>query len=161
MSIKIGDRLPGFSFQSMTEDGPSTVTSSELLDGRTVVLVAVPGAFTPTCHNHHVPGFLDNLDALKEKGIDEVAIVSVNDVHVMGHWASATGGVGKLTYFADGNAEFTKMTGLDLDLAAGGMGTRSRRYCMLVKDGIVVQLNVEVAPGVADLSSAAHLLSQL
>ncbi len=161
MNIKIGDKLPSFSFQTMTDNGPSTITSGELFDGRTVVLVSVPGAFTPTCHNHHIPGFLDTLDALKGKGVDEVAIVSVNDAHVMGHWASATGGVGKLTYLADGNAEFAKMTGTDVDLTAGGMGIRSRRYCMLVKDSVVIQLNEEVLPGVAEISSATHLLAQL
>ncbi len=161
MSINIGDKIPQSIFQTMTADGPKTVSSSDLFDGRNVVLVAVPGAFTPTCHNHHIPGFLDNLDALKEKGIDEVVITSVNDVHVMGHWAKASGGDGKLTYLADGNGEFARSVGLEIDLSVGGMGTRSKRYCMLVKDGVVTQLNVEAAPGVADISSAAHLLAQL
>ncbi len=161
MSIKIGDKLPSATFMTMTADGPSKVSSDDLFDGRTVVLVAVPGAFTPTCHNHHIPGFLENLDALKEKGIDEIAVVSVNDVHVMGHWAKASGGTGKLTYLADGNGDFAKAIGLDIDLAVGGMGMRSKRYCMFVKDGAVVQLNVEDSPGVADISSAAHLLGQL
>ncbi len=161
MSTKIGDPIPSASFQVMTSSGQEVVTTDELFGGRTVVLVAVPGAFTPTCHNHHIPGFLDNLQVLKEKGVDEVAVVAVNDVHVMGHWAKVSGGEGKLAYLADGNGDFARAIGLDVDLAIAGMGVRSRRYAMLVKDGVVMQLNVEQQPGVADISSAAHLLAQL
>lgn len=161
MAIKIGDKIPQSSFQMMTGDGPSLVSTAEFFDNRTVVLVAVPGAFTPTCHNHHVPGYLDNLDALKDRGVDEVGIVSVNDMHVMKHWAKATGGDGKLTYLADGSGEFTKAIGLDVDLTAVGMGVRSTRYSMLVRNGIVEQLNIEENPGVADTSAAARILAQL
>lgn len=161
MSVKIGDRIPQSSFQVMGDNGPSVISTNKLFDGRTVVLVAVPGAFTPTCHNHHVPGYLENLDALKEKGVDEVAFTAVNDVHVMGHWAKATGAARKVTFLADGSANFAKAVGLDLDATAGGMGIRSHRYSMLVKDGVITQLNVEENPGVADVSSAATMLSQI
>jgi len=161
MAIKIGDKIPQSSFQIMTADGPSIRTTADLFDNRTIVLVAVPGAFTPTCHNHHIPGYLDNLDALKDRGIDEIGIVSVNDVHVMSHWAKATGGDGKLTYLADGSGDFTKAIGLDVDLSTVGMGVRSMRYSMLVRDGIIEQLNIEENPGVADVSAAARILSQL
>lgn len=161
MNIKIGDKIPAATMQVMDKNGPSQIKTDSYFADRTIVLVAVPGAFTPTCHNHHVPGFLENLDALKEKGIDEVAILSVNDIHVMNHWAKAIGGDGKLTFIADGNADFTKAIGLDVELSIAGMGVRSKRYSMLVKNGVVVQLNIEVLPGVADVSSAAKLLSQL
>lgn len=161
MSIKIGDKIPPSSFQVMTSEGPTMVSTEDLLNNRTIVLVALPGAFTPTCHDHHVPGYLDNLDALKERGVDEVCIVSVNDIHVMNHWAKATGGAGKLTYFADGNGTFTKAIGLDIDLSAVGMGLRSQRYSMLIKNGVVEQLNIEENAGVADVSAAARILSQL
>ena len=161
MSIEIGDKVPPSSFQVIGPDGPTLVSTVDLLDNRTVVLVAVPGAFTPTCHNHHVPGYLDNLDALKDRGVDEVCIVSVNDMHVMSHWAKSTGGVGKLTYLADGSGAFTKAIGLDVDLSAVGMGLRSKRYSMLIKNGKVEQLNIEESPGVADISAAARILSQL
>ena len=161
MTIKIGDKIPASSFQVIGPDGPTLVSTGDLLDNRTVVMVAVPGAFTPTCHNHHVPGYLDNLDALKERGVDEICIVSVNDMHVMGHWANSTGGVGKLTYLADGSGAFTKAIGLDIDLSEVGMGLRSKRYSMLIKNGVVEQLNIEENPGVADISAAARILAQL
>lgn len=161
MRVEIGDKIPPCTFLTMGKEGPQEITSSTLFDGRTVVLVSVPGAFTPTCHNHHVPGFLDNIDALKEKGVDEIAIVAVNDVHVMGHWAKAIDGNGTITFLADGSAKFHKAIGLDSDLTARGMGIRSHRYSMLVKDGVIVQLNIEEKPGVADISSAARLLSQI
>jgi len=161
MSIKVGDTIANATFDTMTPEGKKSITTDALMNNRTVILVAVPGAFTPTCHNHHIPGFLENLDALKDRGVDEVCIISVNDVHVMGHWAKATGGNGKLTYLADGNADFTRAIGLDVDLSIGGMGVRSKRYSMLVRDGVVEQLNIEDNPGVADISSAARILSQL
>ncbi len=161
MTIKIGDKIPSSSFQVMGVDGPALVSTGDLLDNRTVVMVAVPGAFTPTCHNHHVPGYLDNLDALKERGVDEVCIVSVNDMHVMSHWAKSSGGANKLTYLADGSGAFTKAIGLDIDLSELGMGLRSKRYSMLIKNGVVEQLNIEENPGVADISAAARILSQL
>ena len=159
MTIQKGERLPDFDFLTMTSDGPGKMTVSELFDGRTVVLFAVPGAFTPTCHQNHLPGFLEHADAIREKGVDEIAVVSVNDVFVMNAWAKDTGGRGKLKYLTDANAGFAKAIGMDMDM--GPMGTRSKRYSMLVKDRVVTELNEEDSPGEADKSGAATLLGQL
>ena len=159
MTIAKGDRIPDHTFLTMTDDGPGKVSTSDLFDGRTVVFFAVPGAFTPTCHQNHLPGFLEHADAIHEKGVDEIAVVAVNDVFVMDAWAKDTGGKGKLRYLTDANAEFAKAIGMDIDL--GPMGKRSQRYSMLVKDGIVSELNLEESPGEADTSGAATLLSQL
>ena len=161
MSIHIGNTLPAASFRVMTADGAKPRTTDEVFKGRKVVLFGVPGAFTPTCHKNHLPGFLDRAAELHARGVAEIAVVSVNDVHVMGAWAKATGGEGKITYLADGNAEFTKAIGLDFDAAAGGMGLRSKRFAMLVDDGVVKLLNVEDIPSKADQSSASVLLGQM
>lgn len=136
------------------------MTTADIFGGKTVVVVGVPGAFTPTCSMNHVPGFVENFDALARKGVDTVAVVAVNDQHVMEAWARATGGAGKLLFLADGNADFTRAVGLEFDLSAGGMGVRSRRYSMLVRDGVVESLNVEQKSGV-DVSGAAHMLDVL
>ncbi len=161
MTLSIGDKIPSGTFQIMGDDGPAKMTTSELFDGKTVVLFGVPGAFTPTCHANHLPGFLDNFDALKEKGVDEIAVTTVNDVHVVNAWAKASDGKGKIHFLADGNGEFAKSAGLDIDLSIAGMGVRSKRYAMIVKDGVVEQLNIEESPGTAEKSSAAVILSQL
>jgi peroxiredoxin len=160
MTIAPGQRLPAFTFKVKTTEGSKDMTTEDIFGGKTVVLVGVPGAFTPTCSMNHVPGFIENFEALMRKGVDTVAVVSVNDQHVMEAWARATGGAGKLLFLADGNADFTRAVGLDFDLAAGGMGVRSRRYSMLVKDGVVASLNVEQKSGV-DVSGAAHMLDEL
>ncbi len=160
MTIAPGQRIPAFTFKVKTAEGSKDMTTEDIFGGKTVVLVGVPGAFTPTCSMNHVPGFIENFEALLRKGVDTVAVVSVNDQHVMEAWARATGGAGKLLFLADGNADFTRSVGLDFDLAAGGMGVRSRRYSMLVKDGVVVSLNVEQKSGV-DVSGAAHMLDEL
>ena len=161
MSVKIGDKLPTATFRVMTADGPKPRASDEIFAGRKVVLFGVPGAFTPTCHKNHLPGFLQQAEAFKAKGVTEIAVVSVNDVHVMGAWAKATGGEEKITYLADGNAEFTRALGLAFDASAGGMGERSKRFAMLVEDGVVKLLNVEDIPSKADASSATILLGQI
>ena len=161
MTISIGDKIPAAEFHIMTDDGPSKMSTSELLDGKKVVLIGVPGAFTPTCHANHLPGFMENLDALKEKGVDDVAVTTVNDVHVVGHWAKASNGVGKIHFLADGNGDFAKAAGLDIDLGVAGMGVRSKRYAMIVDDGVVTHLNIEDSPGQAEQSSAAVILEQL
>ena len=161
MTIKIGDKIPESAFKVMTDDGPSEMTTSDLLDGKKVVLFGVPGAFTPTCHANHLPGFLENLDALKEKGVDDVAVTTVNDIHVTNAWAENTNGKGKIHYLADGNGDFAKAVGLDIDLGVVGMGLRSKRYSMIIEDGVVMQLNIEDNPGQADVSSAAVILEQL
>lgn len=161
MEISIGDELPDVSFKIMKNDEPVDVTVSEIFSGKKIVLFCVPGAFTPTCHRNHLPGYLENLDAIKAKDVDEVAVVAVNDVWVMDSWAKATKGEGKITFLADGSAEFAKAVGMDVDLNAVGMGIRSKRYSMIVEDRKVTSLNIEQAPGTAVRSGAATILSQL
>lgn len=161
MTISVGDRLPDATFKTMGADGARDITVSELTAGKKIVLFGVPGAFTPTCSNDHLPGYLENRDALGDKGIDAVAVVSANDVHVMGAWARFTGGEDKLVYLADGNADFIKACGLDIDLSGAGLGTRSRRFSMIVDDGKVAALNIEQTPGKAVETGAARILEQL
>jgi len=161
MTLSIGDRLPEATFRTPGEDGPRPITSAEIFGNRKVVLFAVPGAFTPTCTMNHLPGFLDLNREIRAKGVDEIVVVSVNDVHVMKAWRNATGADHQILFLADGNADFTRAVGLDMDMAVGGMGTRSKRYSMIVDDGIVKALNVEDSPGQAETSSAATILSQL
>ena len=164
--IKIGDRLPSSHLTEFVpfegegcSVGPAVVKLPDALAGKTVAIVAVPGAFTPTCSEKHVPGFLDALPQLKAKGVDEVWCLSVNDPFVMGTWAREQKSVGKIRMLADGDAAFAKATGLTLDLTGRGMGLRSTRYSMLVRDGRVRTLNVE-APGKFEVSDAATLLAQ-
>ena len=161
MPIKPGDILPPVSFRVPTADGPKAVTTDEIFKGKKVVLFAVPGAFTPTCHKNHLPGFLAHADAIKAKGIDTIAVTSVNDAHVMKAWAKETGAAGIIEFLADGNADFAKAVDLTLDAAAGGMGLRSLRYAMLVENGVVKVLHIEDSPGKADISSAAALMAKL
>ena len=161
MTISVGDSLPDATFKVMTDDGPSEMTTAEVFGGKTVVAFAVPGAFTPTCHAKHLPGFLENFDAFKGKGVDTVACIAVNDPFVMGAWAKETGGSGKILFLSDGNAEFTKAAGIEFDGSAVGLGIRSRRYAMVAEDGVVKAINIEEAPGVAEASSATELLKVL
>jgi peroxiredoxin len=161
MTIAVGDTLPEASFKVKTEDGAQTLSTADVFAGKKVVLFAVPGAFTPTCSNNHLPGYLENYDALLARGVDKVAVVAVNDHHVMGAWARFTGGEGKILYLADGNGDFVKALGLSADMSAGGMGTRSKRFSMIVNDGKVAALNVESSPGQAVDSGAARILEQL
>jgi glutaredoxin/glutathione-dependent peroxiredoxin len=158
MAIKVGDRVPEAKFRVMSADGPAWKTTDEVFKGKKVVLFAVPGAFTPTCHKNHLPGFLQNADAIKGKGIDTIAVTGVNDVFVMEAWKSATGAGGKIEFLADGNGDFAKAIDMTLDGSGNGLGLRSKRYAMVVEDGVVKTLNVEEAPGKADLSSAENLL---
>lgn len=158
MTISIGDRLPDAVFKIRTGTEYADATTKEVFGGRKVVLFAVPGAFTPTCSMNHLPGFLENRDVILSKGVDEIAVVSTNDHHVMKAWAEATGGKGKILFLADGAAKFTKALGMDLEM--GPLGLRSRRYSMIVDNGVVTQLNAEEGHG-ADVSGAAHILSQL
>lgn len=160
MTVKAGDRLPNISLRKMTENGPETVETDTLFKGRTVALFAVPGAFTPTCSARHLPGFVEQADAIRSKGVDEIVCLSVNDAFVMGAWGKSAAADGKVTMLADGNGEFTDAVGLSLDASKNGMGKRSQRYSMLVKDGVVAELNVE-EPGSFRLSSAEHMLGQL
>ena len=159
--IAVGDKLPEATFKVRTPEGLKDVTTRELTAGKRVVLFAVPGAFTPTCHAKHVPSYLEHLDALKAKGVDAVACVAVNDALVLDAWARASGAEGKLTLLSDGNATFTKAVGLDFDGSGFGLGTRSKRYSMLVEDGTVKALNVEESPGVMEVSGADRILAAL
>jgi peroxiredoxin len=160
MTISVGDKLPDATFKTMTADGAKEVSTSDVFAGKKVVLFAVPGAFTPTCSNNHLPGYLENHDAILARGVDTIAVVAVNDVHVMGAWSRFSGGEGKILYLADGNGDFVKAIGLDADFSANGMGLRSKRFSMVVEDGKVTALNVEDKPGVR-VSGAAHILGQL
>ena len=160
MTIAKGDRIPTTSFAKMTENGPEQVSSDEFFKGRTIALFSVPGAFTPTCSAKHLPGFVEKADALKEKGVDEIACTAVNDAFVMGAWGKSAGADEKVTMLADGNGDFVKAAGLTMDGSKFGMGTRGQRFSMIVKDGVVAELNVE-APGEFKISSADHLLEQL
>lgn len=159
--IKVGDTLPGATLMTPTSRGPEEVTLPDHVKGKKVVLFAVPGAYTPTCHQNHLPGYLTHLDALKAKGVEEVLCVSVNDIFVMGKWSEDTGAAGKLTLLADGSAAFTQATGLTLDASAHGLGLRSQRYAMIVDDGVVTHLAVEDAPPKVDTSGAEAILAAL
>ena len=164
--IKVGDALPAVTLQEYSEVegngcsiGPNPVNVAQAAAGKTIAVFALPGAFTPTCSAKHVPGFVEQADAFKQAGVDEIWCLSVNDAFVMGAWARDQKTAGKVRMLGDGSAEFAKATGLTLDLAARGMGLRSTRYSMLVKDGKVVTLNVE-APGKFEVSDAQTLLAQ-
>jgi glutaredoxin/glutathione-dependent peroxiredoxin len=161
MAIKVGDRLPEAKFRVLTAEGPAWKTSDEVFKGKKVVLFAVPGAFTPTCHKNHLPGFLKNGDAIKAKGIDTIAVTAVNDPFVMDAWKKASGAEGKIEFLADGNGDFAKALDMTLDGSGNGLGLRSKRYSMVVDNGVVKALNIEEAPGKADLSGADALLKQL
>lgn len=160
MTIKVGDRLPDASFTVMGPDGPQPTTVAEVFDGKTVALFAVPGAYTPTCHQQHLPGFVRHLDELKAKGVDTIACTAVNDVFVLTHWAKDTGADG-IMMLADGSADFAKAIGLEIDLTTRGLGVRSKRYAMLVADRVVKTLNVDELPPSHDKSSAETLCSMI
>ena len=161
MAIQVGEKLPEVTFTVMGKEGPEQKTTADVFGGRKVVLFAVPGAYTPTCHKGHMPGFVQNVEAIKGKGADAVACTSVNDVFVLEAWAKDSGAAGKIEMLADGSADFAKKLGLEIDLTARGLGVRSNRYSMMVDDGVVKILNVEAAPPDHDASSAATMLSQL
>ena len=160
MTIAIGDHLPQVEFLMMTGDGQQRISTDVIFAGRKVVLFAVPGAFTPTCSKNHLPGFLANLDAIKSKGVDSVICVTVNDIHVVNAWAKHTGAEGKIMMLADDNGKFTKAVGMNKFFPDSGMGERSRRYSMIVDNGVVKQFNVEDKPGV-NVSGADTILEQL
>ena len=159
--IKIGDSLPDANFLVMRDEGKQTITTADIVKDRKIVLFGLPGAFTPTCHKNHLPGYLNSIDGIHALGVDEVAVVAVNDVFVMDAWAKATGGKGHILFLADGNAEFAKACGLEIDLSAGGMGTRCLRFSMIVEDGTVTHFNLEDNPGEAEKSGAAVIIEQL
>ena len=160
MPIKVGDHLPSAKFRVMSAEGPAWKTTDEIFKGKKVALFAVPGAFTGTCHKMHVPSILQNADAIKAKGVDTIAVTGVNDVFVMDAWQKSTA-ADKAEFLADGNGEFAKAIDLAFDGSANGLGTRSKRYSMLVEDGVVKKLNIEEAPGKVDVSGGDALLKQL
>jgi peroxiredoxin len=160
MTIKVGDSIPSAKLRHMTAEGPKEITTDEIFKGKKVVLFAVPGAFTPTCSAKHLPGFVQNAAAIKAKGIDTIACIAVNDAFVMGAWGKAQNTEGKVEMLADGNATFTKELGLEMDGSGFGLGTRSKRYAMVVQDGKVTALNVE-PPGAFEISSAEAILKAL
>ena len=158
--IKVGDKIPSATLMQMKDGGPKPVTTDQLFAGKKVALFALPGAFTPTCSAKHLPGFIQHSDALKAKGIDAIACVSVNDAFVMGAWGDQQKAGDKVMMLADGNGDFTRALGLELDATKFGMGKRSQRLSMVVDNGVVTQLNVE-APGAYEVSSADHMMALL
>jgi peroxiredoxin len=160
MTIAVGDKIPSAKLKTMTAEGPKDISTEEIFGGKKVVLFAVPGAFTPTCSAKHLPGFVEKAAQIKGKGVDTIACLAVNDAFVMGAWGKAQNTDGKVLMLADGAAAFTKQLGLDLDLSAPGMGIRSKRYAMVVDNGVVKALNVE-APGAFEVSSADAILRAL
>lgn len=160
MTISVGDKLPDATLVEMTTDGPTPRTTAEIFGGRKVAIFSVPGAFTPTCSAKHLPGFVDQADAFTAKGVDEIACMAVNDAFVMGAWGKDQNAGGKVSMLADGNGDFVKALGLELDGTGFGMGLRGQRFSMIVEDGAVTTLNVE-GPGEFHVSSADHMLTQL
>lgn len=160
MPIQVGERLPQVTFRVMTSDGPVAKTTDDLFKGRKVVLVAVPGAFTPTCHRNHLPGYVQKKSEILAKGVDAILVTAVNDVFVLEAWGKASEAEG-IEFLSDGNADFAKAIGLSMDGAGFGLGTRSQRYSMVVEDGVVQALNVEDAPSKAQHSGAENLLKDL
>jgi peroxiredoxin len=160
MTIAAGDKIPDVQLRTMTGDGPKPVSSTEALGKGRVVLFAVPGAFTPTCSDHHLPGFVVRADEIRAKGVDTIACISVNDPFVMGAWGRDQGVGDSVLMLADGNGEFTRAVGLELDGSGFGLGSRSQRYAAILDDGVVTSLFVEAKPGL-DVSSAESVLAAL
>jgi peroxiredoxin len=160
MTIKVGERMPDGKFTRMGTDGPQKVTTDELFKGKTVVLFSVPGAFTPTCNAKHLPGFIELADQFKAKGVDTLACTAVNDVFVMNAWGKAAGVGDKVMMLADGNGEYARALGLELDATGFGMGRRGQRFAVVVKDGVAQQVLVE-APGEFKVSAAEYVLKHL
>ena len=160
MTIKPGDKIPSVTLRVMSADGPKEVSTTEIFGGKKVVLFALPGAFTPTCSAKHLPGYVRQADAIRGKGVDSIACISVNDAFVMNAWGKDQGVGDKIVMVADGSADFVQAIGLELDVTARGMGIRSQRYSMVIEDGVVSSLNVEEA-GKFEVSDADTMLDQL
>ena len=160
MSIQVGDRLPEATFTTMTAEGPKPLTTEEVFAGRKVILFSVPGAFTPTCSNKHLPGYVKQADELKAKGVGQIACLAVNDVFVMDAWSKAHVDYGTVVMRDMGNADFTKKLGLELDATKHGMGIRGQRFSLVAEDGVVKSLNVE-APGKFEVSSCEYTARQV
>jgi len=161
MTIKVGDKLPSVTLRQVTPEGPKEVATDDFFRGKKVALFAVPGAFTPACSQRHLPGYVDKASDIKGKGVDEVACVAVNDAAVMTAWGKDQRAEGRVTMLADGSGDFVRALGLELDLTKAGLGMRSKRYSMLVDNGIVKSLNIEEQPGQVDVSSAETMLRAL
>ncbi len=160
MAIKAGDKMPAGKFKRMTKEGPKDLTTDELFSGKRVLLFSVPGAFTPTCDAKHLPGFVQLADQILAKGVSTIACMAVNDVFVMNAWGKASGVGDKILMLADGNGEYARALGLELDGKAHGLGTRGQRFAVIVKDGVATDVQIE-APGQFKVSSAEHMLALL
>jgi peroxiredoxin len=160
MTIKVGDKIPSATLMQMKGGAPQPVKTDDFFAAKKVVVFALPGAFTPTCSAKHLPGFVQHADDLKKKGVDAIACVSVTDACVMGAWGEQQGAGDKVAMLADGNGDFTRALGLEMDASRFGMGKRSQRFSMVVEDGVVKALNVE-EPGAFSVSSADYVLKQL
>lgn len=160
MAIRAGDRMPAGTFKRMTKEGPKELTTEELLKGKRVVLFSVPGAFTPTCDAKHLPGFVQLADQIRAKGVDTIACMAVNDVFVMNAWGKASGVGDKVLMLADGNGDYARALGLELDASKFGMGKRGQRFAIIVKDGTATHVDVE-EPGQFKVSAAEYVLGQL
>ena len=160
MAIKAGERMPTGTLKTMTKDGPQDLSTDQLFKGKTVVLFSVPGAFTPTCDAKHLPGFVEHAAAIKAKGVDTIACMAVNDVFVMNAWGKSGGATDKVLMLADGNADYSKALGLELDARGFGMGLRGQRFAIIVKDGVATHVNVE-DKGQFKVSAADYVLGQL
>ena len=161
MTIQVGDKIPSVTLKQMTPEGPKDITTDELFRGKKVALFAVPGAFTPACSQRHLPGFVDKAADIKAKGVDEIVCVAVNHIFVMTAWGKEQRAEGKVRMLADGSGDFVRALGLELDLSKMGLGSRSKRYSMLVEDGKVTKLNLEPAPVKVEVSGGDTLLGQL
>jgi glutaredoxin/glutathione-dependent peroxiredoxin len=159
--IQIGAKVPSLKIRKVTPTGVDEVSTDDFFGGRKVVLFSLPGAFTPTCSNSHLPGYVANAESIKKRGVDEIACLSVNDAHVMRAWAEKQGATGVVTMLADGNAEFTRALGLDIDLSVAGMGVRGKRAALVVEDGVVRSIEVEAKPGEVTGSGAESCLTRL
>ena len=160
MAIKVGDRMPKGQLTRMGANGPEPVSTDDLFKGKKVVLFSVPGAFTPTCSAKHLPGFVNNAEALKAKGVDTIACMAVNDVFVMNAWGKSSNADGKVEMLADGNGDYARALDLTMDASKFGMGTRGKRFSIIVDDGVVKEINIE-GPGEFSVSSAEAALKQL
>jgi peroxiredoxin len=160
MSIKAGDQMPAGKFKTMTENGPKDLSTDELFKGKRVVLFSVPGAFTPTCDAKHLPGYLGLSEQLRSKGVDTIACMAVNDVFVMNAWGKASSCGSKVLMLADGNGDYARALGLELDAKGFGMGVRGQRFAIIVDNGVATHVNIE-APGQFKVSAAEHVLEQL
>lgn len=160
MTIKAGDKMPAGVFKHITPEGPKEITAEALFGGKTVVLFSVPGAFTPTCDARHLPGFVQHADAFKAKGVDSIACMAVNDMFVMNAWGKASSVGDKVLMLADGNGEYSRALGLELDARGFGMGMRGQRFAIIAKDGVATHVNIE-APGKFEVSAADYVLKQL